>query len=434
MDTVFFHIEQPCAEARYALRHLFGTMAGRKAEEVLQLNEFRALEGPKVFYGMKGVAGALHLMPCINGAEGAALSLDPDVGEWQGIPVLFPVSGGDVPFDPVAGTFFHLARTEEDQLPTDEHGRPETAAMHAARHNYLHRPVVDEWLIAINAAWRAKDPHVPQLNRSYGQTATMDADNGVMYLGRPLWRTLGGMARDLGKGRPSRLIDRLATLSGSRLDPYAIHGAFLRMAKAGGARAIVNFIAAPRGEHDHAVEIGRPTMRKVLNLVMREAELGLHPGYGSSVNAGSITAEKAALEKITHAPVHISRQHFLRFRTPQTQRELLACGISEEHSMGLADRTGFRAGTCTPYPFFDRIRKAETALMVHPFAVMDSALAYKMELSPVEAVQEAKRMVDAVRKVKGRFISVWHERFLSGYGDEQGWEVVAPEVIAYARP
>ena len=72
--------------------------------------------------------------------------------------------------------------------------------------------------------------------------------------------------------------------------------------------------------------------------------------------------------------------------------------------------------------------------MVHPFAVMDSALAYKMELSPVEAVQEAKRMVDAVRKVKGRFISVWHERFLSGYGDEQGWEVVAPEVIAYARP
>jgi hypothetical protein len=42
-------------------------------------------------------------------------------------------------------------------------------------------------------------------------------------------------------------------------------------------------------------------------------------------------------------------------------------------------------------------------------------------------------MVDAVRNVNGNFISVWHERFLSGYGDERGWQIVAPEVIAYAR-
>lgn len=102
--------------------------------------------------------------------------------------------------------------------------------------------------------------------------------------------------------------------------------------------------------------------------------------------------------------------------------------------MGLADRIGFRAGTCTPYPFFDRGTKQETALMVHPFAVMDSAMAYKMKLSPAEAVKEAKRMVDAVRSVNGNFISVWHERFLSGYGDERGWQILAPEVIAYARP
>jgi hypothetical protein len=43
-------------------------------------------------------------------------------------------------------------------------------------------------------------------------------------------------------------------------------------------------------------------------------------------------------------------------------------------------------------------------------------------------------MADAVRKVQGRFISVWHERFLSGYGDEAGWETVAPQVLKHARP
>lgn len=434
MDRVFFHLEQPCPEARYAMRHLFGTIAGLEAEEVAQLEEFRNIESPKIFYGNEKIAGAFHLKPWGNAERFTALPFDPEVAEWQGIPALFPVSGGDLPFDPLAASFFHLARTEEDQLPTDAHGRPETAAMHAARHNYLHRPVVDEWLLAIHAVWRAKDAHLPPLNRTYSQTATMDADNGAMYLGRPLWRTVGGMARDLVHARPARIADRLATLTGTRADPYAVHEAFLQLAKTNGARAIVNFIAAQRGEHDHAVEIGRATMHKVLTSVMREAEIGLHPGYGSSIKTGSIPAEKAALEKAAGSSVHISRQHYLRFRTPQTQRELLACGINEEHSMGLADRIGFRAGTCTPYPFFDRGTKQETALMVHPFAVMDSAMAYKMKLSPIEAITEAKRMVDAVRSVNGNFISVWHERFLSGYGDERGWQIVAPEVIAYARP
>ena len=72
--------------------------------------------------------------------------------------------------------------------------------------------------------------------------------------------------------------------------------------------------------------------------------------------------------------------------------------------------------------------------MIHPFAMMDSAMCYKMHLSPREAVAEAKRLVDAVRAVQGQFISVWHERFLSGYGDEAGWGGVAEEVLQYARP
>ena len=102
--------------------------------------------------------------------------------------------------------------------------------------------------------------------------------------------------------------------------------------------------------------------------------------------------------------------------------------------MGLSDRAGFRAGTCSPFPFYDLITEAETTLMVHPFAVMDSALCYKMGLDPQEAATEAKRMVDAVRRVQGTFISVWHERFLSDYGDEKGWGGLAEEVITYARP
>lgn len=434
MQRVSYHIEHPSPEARFVLRHLLVSMFGEDVVEVVERDAFNALEGPKLCYGMEPAVGAFHLEPWSPSATLDPLPTDPEVGEWQGIPTLFPVPGGDVPFDPLAGTFFHLCRIEEDELPRDAHDRPVTNAMHAARHGYLHRPIVDEWMMAIHAAWHGKDRRVPAMGRTYGHTATMDADNGAMYLGRPLWRTAGGMARDILKGRPHRVLDRLGTLTGSRPDPYAVHRRFVELAKENKARTIINFMAAPYGEHDHAVDLHRNCMRNVLSNVVQQAEIGVHPGYSSSVVAGAMAREKAVLERVSGVPVVVSRQHFLRFRTPGTQRELIASGIQEDHSMGLADRCGFRAGTCTPYPFFDREAREQTPLMIHPFAVMDSALAYNMKLTPTDAVKEAKRMVDAVRRVNGRFISVWHERFLSGYGDERGWGIVAPEVIAYARP
>lgn len=434
MATVHFHVAHPCPEASFALGHFFGELAGHTAVEVPDRNTFISLHGPRVAYGGEEIPGVLHIRPWASEGLHRPLPAEPPMSTWQSTPVLFPVVDAGIPFDPVAGTYFHLARLEEDRLPVDEHGRPLTSAMHAARHGYLHRPVVDEWLYAVHAAWRKVDPQAPRPQRAYSHAATMDVDNGAMYLGRAWWRTLGGAGRDLMRGRFGQIKDRAATLLGRRADPYAVHASFIRLARENGARVILNFMAVPRGEHDHAVEIRRRHMRDLLQGLDQGVEVGLHPGYHSSDRPGSMAREKALLEEVHGRAVRTVRQHFLRFRTPVTQREGMACGMEEEHSMGLADTIGFRAGTCSPWPFYDRSRREVTTLRIHPFVMMDSALAYRMGLSPAAAAQEACRMVDAVRRVDGCFTSVWHERFLSGYGDEQGWETLAPIIIRHARP
>jgi hypothetical protein len=434
MATVHFHVAHPCPEASFTLGHFFGELAGHTAVEVPDRATFINMEGPRVAYGGEKIQGALTIRPWALAGLLEPLPADPPMSTWQSMPVLFPVAEGDLPFDPVAGTYFHLTRMEEDHLPVEEHGRPRTSAMHAARHGYLHRPVVDEWLHAVLAYWRTLDPLAPQPRRTYSQTATMDVDNGAMYLGRAWWRTVGGTGRDLLKGRLGRVRDRAATLLGLRADPYAVHGSFIRLAQENGARTMLNFMAADRGEHDHAVEIRRGHMRRMLLGLEQGVEVGLHPGYHSSERPGTMAREKALLEEVLGGTVCSVRQHYLRYRTPVTQREAMACGMVEEHSMGLADNIGFRAGTCSPWPFFDRSKREVTTLRIHPFALMDSALAYKMDLSPAAALQEACRLVDTVRRVNGCFISVWHERFLSGYGDERGWEMLAPHIIRHARP
>ncbi len=435
MADVHYHIERPGPRSRYVLKHLLGTMPGWEAVEIPDLNQFRSVEGPKLLYGKGPVAGAFQIVPQGLLERADTDPVEPPMAAVDSVPVLFPAEQGDLSFDPMAGAFFLLARYEEyGPVPRDLHGRPVTASLHGARHNYLHRPVVDEWLYLLAGAWRNKDLRLPAMRRRFSQVATLDADNGAMYLGRPLWRSVGGAVRDLLRGHVQRVVDRAAVLRGARPDPYAVHQAFLSLVQQNGASAIVNFLVAPHGRHDHAIDLGTAEMRKALALVAAKAGVGLHPGYASVDRPGQAKAEKQRLEAALGRPVVQSRQHFLRMRLPETYRQLAALGIREEHSMGLHDRAGFRAGTCTPFPFFDLGPGEHATFMVHPFAVMDSALCYKLRLSPLEAVAEACKMVDAVREVQGRFISVWHERFLSGYGDERGWEVVAPSVLEHARP
>lgn len=435
MADVHYHIERPGSRARYIIPHLIGRMAGWEAREVVSLEEFRSVEGPKLVYGETAVDGAFRVVPQGLLESTELKTAEPVVVVEEGLPRLFPSGRGDLPFDLFAGAFFLLSRMEEyGDLPRDRHGRPVTARLHAARHGYLQRPVVDEWLTLLAGAWRTADPALPPMQRRYGHTATMDVDNGAMYLGREWWRSAGGAARDLLKGRFRRVAHRLAVIAGKKPDPYAVHQRFLDMAEAHGARAIVNFMAAGRGVHDHALPLAGDHMRAVVRSVAARAEVGLHPGYHSSDIPANIAGEKQLLESVVGRPVTCSRQHFLRLRVPDTLRALDGLGIREEHSMGMSDSIGFRAGTCTPFPFYDLGREQALPLIMHPFAVMDSTLAYQMRLGPAGAVAAAKRMVDAVRAVNGTFISVWHERFLSGYGDEVGWGGVVGEVLQYARP
>lgn len=435
MADVHYHIERPGPRSRYILAHVLGGMTGWHAEEVQDRDSFASLQGPKLVYGHLPVEGALLVAPHGLLQERGILDGSPECAMGHGPPQLFPVQGGGMPFDVFSGAFFLLSRMEEyGPIRRDEHQRPVTAALHASRFGYLERPVVDEWLKQLIATWRQLEPRLPALRRNYSHTATMDADNGAMFLGRPWWRTLGSAARDLLQGRPDRVMDRVRVLSRAQADPYAVHRAFLDLAAANGAQANIHFIAAPRGKHDHAVPLRTRYMRDAVQLAAKHGALGLHPGYGSSDRAGRTAAEKALLEATAGSAVEKSRQHYLRMQLPGTMRELERLGIREEHSMGLADAVGFRAGTCTPYPFYDLAANEQTALMVHPFAVMDSALAYKLRLSPIEALTKALQLADAVRAVRGKFISVWHERFFSDYGDEAGWGMLAPAVLAHAKP
>ena len=98
--------------------------------------------------------------------------------------------------------------------------------------------------------------------------------------------------------------------------------------------------------------------------------------------------------------------------------------------MGYSDISGFRAGTCTPFVFYDLWAEQMLNLKVFPFQMMDSTFVGN-NLTPDIAKDEVLRMIDVVRSLNGTFISIWHIDYLSGYGYSAGWLSAIKEMLNY---
>ena len=413
MAEVICYIGNDTPWVRYTVRHVLQRMLGWEVEIITDRGSALSTGLPLIAYDQLSIEGCYHIKP--NGAE--------------------VTKDGERPQDIffAVGELLSLA-DEYGTGQRDPHGRIRVRETRNAQRGWFDRPVADEWVLAFAQDFHTRYPGSPPVRRTYHHIATMDVDNGFMFQGRPLWRTLGASARDILRADLTKLVDRWLTLAGLRSDPYDVYDDLRRIVDGNTDRVILNFLVSPRGGFDHAVGLSDPLMRQRVQEIATWAEVGLHPSYHSSDRVELFTQELAALQQVVDRAVTISRQHFLRMKLPSTFNELERIGLREDHSIGFADRIGFRAGTCTPFPYFDPVLDRETELILYPFALMDSAMCYKMNLTPDAAITAAKRIVDSVKCVNGTFIGVWHERFLSDYGSEKGWRRVVEETIRYAKP
>ncbi|HPS27895.1 MAG TPA: hypothetical protein PK269_09835, partial [Bacteroidales bacterium] len=136
--------------------------------------------------------------------------------------------------------------------------------------------------------------------------------------------------------------------------------------------------------------------------------------------------------KALQKPVTKSRQHFLKLSFPATYQNLVKAGITEDYSMGYQSHPGFRAAICTPYFFFDLKTETVTNLKIFPFCIMDSTLYDYMKLSPADAWQHVKSLVEEVKNVNGTLITIWHDRTFCNTGLYKGWKALFADTVKIA--
>jgi hypothetical protein len=306
-------------------------------------------------------------------------------------------------------SLLELSRAEEWTSSTrDSHGRFPATASQAFREGYLHRPIVDEYGLALEQAVRALLPRWEPRQRSLRVHLSHDVDTVGMPFS--LREAVGHTVR---RRNPLATVrDLLAPLTGLRPTMLKAVGTTADLSQRHGRSSAFYWKATPPGPFDTGYDVRHPAIQRVIRSLRDQGfEQGVHPGYATFDNPQELCAEVARLrEALGDGPLG-GRQHYLRWR-PETWEHWEAAGLWYDSSVGYADRVGFRAGTCYPYRPWLLNQNREARLLELPLIVMDCSLTHYMGLSPAASREVLGEVIARCRCVGGVLTLLWHPNSL----------------------
>lgn len=101
---------------------------------------------------------------------------------------------------------------------------------------------------------------------------------------------------------------------------------------------------------------------------------------------------------------------------PKSYLQLLKYNKLNDYRMGYPETIGFRAGTCTPFFWYDLQLEKTTHLQVYPVAINDLILRRHRTFNTEEVLEKWGVLIRNVKLLKGNFYIIWHKESLPDYG------------------
>lgn len=357
-------------------------------------------------------------------------------GEIDSVPVIFTHTNADsmLMFDPFAAIFYMISRYEE-YLPyeKDVHGRYLHTNSIAHRCNFLKVPIVHIWGEMLQNALSQRFPQLTFKHGSYNFLPTIDVDNAYLHINKGVVRVAGGVIKSLVKLDYNTFIEKILTILRIKKDPYDVFDELIEIQKNKKFKFRFFFLLADYGGYDKSSGVNDISFIRLIKHVRDYCQVGIHPSYASFDDELLLREEIDTLKEIIHCPIKISRQHFLRLDIKYTFNYLYDNGITEDYSLGYAETTGFRAGTCIPYNYFDLKNNETSKLKIYPLSVMDATLVNYMKLDSTASIEEISRIINIIKKYNGTFIPLWHNSSLSNRNEWINKSYIFNEMLKMAE-
>jgi len=351
--------------------------------------------------------------------------------EFNGSKAFFK-KDGDFPFDIFAACFYLLSRYEE-YLPhqKDEYGRYAHQNSLAFKEGFLQLPLVNIWLEEFRKTLASDDSRFPIHDSRFQFIPTYDIDIAWSYKNKGFFRNAGGLIRSMVSGQWSMVRERINVLRGNQQDPYDAYQWMDALHEKYNLNPVFFFHTGQvNNKYDKNISTNNRQLQHLIRSNASKYKTGLHPSWHSGDASDVFQKEKNTLEKISGSNVDSSRQHFIRFKLPDTFRNLLQHGITNEFSIGYGSINGFRASVTTPFYWYDLQKEEQTELLLYPFCFMDANSFFEQKLSPEQAFDELMQYYRIIKSVNGTMITIWHNTFLGTDKLFEGWRETYAKFIA----
>ena len=339
-------------------------------------------------------------------------------GEYQ---VPFPVEQSALPFDVFAASFFMISRYEEylHQRNTEEEFKPSTSYQHKWR--LLHKPIIDEWALILKSIIKKKHPNFKFQEKKFQHQPTIHFSmlthfpEGFLNRAKFIFSAAFKKENNYMKAKFDR-----ATGVGINNEEVLEQVEEIFASKKSNPLYFIDFPDVPM---DY---IRTDRISKTLN----NQSVGLlRPCASNKQKMTEIKEELVKLKKIHPNLIKLTSQQLDTLKFPICYLNILNSGITSDYSMGYENVMGFRAGTCTPFNWYDLQLEKVTPLVVNSYCLTDHILQF---LTREEATKEIHQYIDAVKVVNGTFYSSWNLKSLSDYPKYKKLKSLFEEMLQYS--
>jgi hypothetical protein len=335
-------------------------------------------------------------------------------------------------YDIFAMVFYFASRYEEYlDSEKDAHQRFQAESSIAFKYNCLHIPFLNNAIQDFSEKLKREFPFVIFNKRSFNFLSTIDIDNAFAYANKGFKRNLGGLAKDVLSLKLSQVSSRLNSNLNNENDPYNTFELINKLSEETQTALQYFVLIGDYAAYDKNPHYQNQGFRKLLKSLSDKHKMGLHPSYESYNNLEKIGIEKKRLEDIIDKKVSSARCHFLRVNLPETYREFIKQGITDDYTMIFASQSGFRTGLCLPYKWFDLQKNETTNLTIHTSIIMEGTLRDYNKLSAENAKHSTLHLLQDVKKHGGEFISIFHND--SFVPEQQEWIEFYKELLQTSK-
>ncbi len=421
---LLIHVQKVTPRVSYTFKQICKRILGFNVDLTSKIEPFIAHDGPKFSYGKQPLGKELYFQSVDLLFEQGLNDVDIQVSDWEETKCFFQVKHENtaLPFDIFAATFYLLTRYEE-YLPhvKDSLGRFPANESVAYTNDFLQDPVVDKWAYKFMNVLLDKYPNLEFEKRKFSVRPIVSVSQTFAYKNKGLLRSIGGGFKDLWKLKLEELTDRFKVFIGLQKDPYDTFDFIINLQKDKKRKTKVLFGVGDYSNYEKNVGHNHPKHRTLIKHIADYIDVGLKVSYEAICDLSILNKEKQRIEAILNRRLKYSLCSFFKIKLPEAYRHFIELEIEEDYSMGYSAFSGFRAGTCTPFMFYDLDYEVQTPLKVYSFCF--SGDGRKFEVDSEEAARnEILMYIKKIKEVEGTFIPVFSNTLFSDLEDQTFWK------------